>query len=1820
MTRSVRWLAAVLIVIIAALAVFAVIHYRRGTATPEAEGGANPNAPFTLVDAANREYEGQPAIALTFSQPLSASGEYDKVIRVLKMPPAKVKAKGKDGANTASDDSAGNDSSGGSDAGSDTGNDTDSNAGENGNSSGNGQDGQPASAASEVSTSDAMTDLTGGTPVQGGWVVGDNPRLLYFPHVQPLTRYVVQVMDTVKAADGRTLGHETRYSISTPAVSPAYYFASRGMVLPAKQNGGLPVVTVNVPEVDVQFLRVRNDQLPRFLDAMLGRQQRSSGSGNGDDDSGDAGNQGDQGADSGSSDNGALQGGLHGAVSIWSLDQLHKMTDSVYHGRFLTEQQTDKRSVTFLPVEDIKPLKDPGIYIAIMSRPGRFGYEYQTTYFYVSDLGLHIRLFEQHAEAYVSSLTDGSAVSGVDLTWVDKRGRVLARGTTDGDGHTSFVSQPAGAAAILAQKDRQMSMLAVRGAALDLSEFDVTGLGYSPVRLFAWSGRDLYRPGETFDVSVLARDADGHPVPTQPIQATLRRADGKTQSVAMWAPDPAHRGYFQKTIALPADAPTGEWSLELRSDPASDEANTTLPLHVEEFLPERMKLELTNPVTSLKPRQPFTVSVKGTYLYGAPAAGNTIMGLAEFSRNKNPLEARYPGFEFGDANDDSLQTHQPFDDQTLDDDGRGSIEIPVDPASGTHSPVTVRATVSLLESGGRPVIRNIERTIWPAPVLTAVRPLFTGDYAPEDSPADFEIIRTDENGNLKPEAAMPYRLFLEERQYYWRFDDQRGWNSGYTENDQLAYTGSVSVPSTGRGHLRVPVKYGRYRLEITDPATGLTQIYRFYAGWSAQQDETAGMRPDRVALKLDHDGYRGGDTAHLTITPPHAGVALITVDGDRTLWSKRMKVDAANQVVDIPVDPAWQRHDLYVSVMVLRPGNEGDLVTPARALGVIALPLARADRKLDVNIEAPPKARSETLVHVKVKVPQLKGQAGQGNQSALLTLSAVDVGILNITQFPTPDPFGFFFGKLRYGADLHDIYGNLIEKMAGKKGKLKWGGDTTPKPTSEMPKKVKLVDLFNGPVQFDANGEADIPVALPDFNGTLRLSAVVAGADTFGSHSQDMIVAAPVIAELSTPRYLNFDDHSTIALDLQNLTGAAGDFSVEVHGDNGLTVQGGAPRTVTLKPQQKQTLRLDAIAGEIVGLHAIDVTVKGPNVSLTRHYALEVEAPTPTTPVVQRFTVEPGASLPIHDPTVAGLYPGSVTGHLVVSDRLPIDVRSAVKWLLEYPYGCAEQVTSSAYPWLYVDEAAARQYGLKPYTHDQRAQRIDFALGKLGGYQGANGGFSLWGSGDADLWLSAYVAGFLQDARTQGFGVPDSMYNRAMAYLLHAVQEGSGNIRPLPDHVTPADIPALIDNYAANNRNLEALVLASYVLARERKAPVGTLRQLFDQRGYANSGLPLVELGIALNLMGDQTRSQQAIKEGIAKQRIVGYWWWDYGSELRDATMEYVLLDREHMIAGDTATGLLGRIQNAMVSRAPWYYSTQDRLALFRLGQILGNREQKPWSATIAGNGASGGPSKTVDDKSSYVDVTADQIAQGVTIQNGSDQRLFVELALSGNPVQSPSMPPDKREQIKLTREYLKADGTALDGPLKVGDTVLVHLTAASANVVNSALVVDRVPAGLEVENENLVQGETGNGIKVGDVDVTEAMSSPRIKHVEFRDDRFAAAVQIGWSGSLNLFYRARVVTPGQFNVPPVFAQDMYRPQVFGILDPKSKMSVIDTRASAAASSGGASGASSGGAAAPAASAASGVQAASSAAPASPAPVVSSAASASSAAPASSGH
>ena len=1697
-----RFLIPIALILLAVLGYFGWQHKSGGNGAPTLDDPGADKVKFELVDANYRSFKGSPALGLAFSRELSAQNNFDPHVRVFEMPPRsedgntpeQIKARDKEYERYGTEEERGS--------------------------------------ATKVSTTANDTNMEEGKAISGAWVVGDGARMLFFPHVKPNTRYVVQVMPSLPAKNGNHLEKESRYSILTTAVPPSYSFASKGMVLPPK-NGGLPVITVNVPEVDVQFLRVKPDQLSAFLERVVGKKKTSSTSEE----------------DVEEEESYYESQSLKGNVYAYTLDRIHRMTESVFTTRFVTEQKPNKKSTTFLPVEDIKELKTPGIYVAVMSQPNRFKTEYEVTYFYVSDLGLHLRQFEKNADAYVSSLSDGKGLSGVEVSWLDAQGKVLLTSSTNGDGRAHFDTIPEQARVVLAKKGEQISMIALREPALDLTEFPTTGNTYKPVRLFAYAGRDLYRPGESFDVSVLARDPDGQPVPPQPIEVTLKRPDGKKELTDTWQPDPAFPGYYRQAVHLLADAPTGGWSLELRNDPADRIPAAEFRFGVEEFMPEKMQLDLKAPEKIKSSASQFDIDVTGRYLYGSPAAGNTVTGSASYRPEFQALKETLPGFLFGDMGEESVRERREITSTELDDKGKTRLSVPLEPLAKRKTPFKVTTTVSLLESGGRPVIRNLERVIWPAESLVGIRPLFDDLTTREGSISEFEIVKANTQGKLLAGQALQVRLFRENREYYWRYDDQRNWNTNFTETSDLVYTTSVNVSETGRSKLNLPVQYGRYVVEILDPQTSQSTRIRFYAGWSAKSDEEQAGRPDRVAIKLDKPAYAEGDTAEITLTPPHDGEALITVEGDKTLWVKRTSVSAKGTTVKIPIEKAWKRHDLYINVMTLRPGGNKDRVTPTRALGLAHLPLQRDNRKLDVKVEAPQRMRPDEPLKVTVSAQQLKGQP------AMVTLSAVDVGILNITQFTTPDPIAYFFGKLRYGADLHDIYGRIIEQMAGQKGKLRFGGDSAQKNSRSLPKKVKLVDLFSGPVALDADGNAVISLKVPDFNGKLRIMAVVAGQEKFASREAEVTVAAPLVVELATPRFVNLGDTATVALDIQNLSGQDDNIKVKIESEG---IKFGIPeRELPLKNDQKQTLRFPIETNSSFGLSEVRVHVEGKQSKIERQFALQIQAPTPRQTVRKFLTVQPGETVNFTDADTGPLLRSTVEGNIEISNIPPLSIRNSIQGLVTYPYGCTEQTVSSTYPHLFIDAETAKTYQLKPFSWEQRSEFVAQSLGKLAGRQAPNGGFSSWEQvSNYEYWLSAYVANFMQDAKEAGFKVPEDMQQKTMNFLLKGLQEGVANLPKKPLVYNEKSI--WNDWHYAGEGRFGVLAYGAYVLARENKAPLSTLRQLFESKEQAYSNLSLIQLGIALKLMGDEPKSAESIAQGLSMRRKAGYWWGDYGSDVRDLALSQYLLDR-YKINQRTGTDLLSEL--ASMIQKDRYFSTQEKMALFLAGHNLANSPQTPWQVTIN----AGGQDRKLESKNLRIEpLSVTQLAQtgGVKLTNTDSKPLYLAMTLNGHAAQ---MPTASSNYFNLSRKLYRADGSPLKDKreFNVGESLLVELTVRAQNSVSNALVVDAIPAGFEIENLNLKQGEGLDSIKIGDTNPADAMTNKAILHTEFRDDRFAAVLRLSRGETHNLYYRVRVVTPGRFAFPPTYAEDMYVPSINGIGGSTETVTISDARTSA---------------------------------------------------------
>jgi uncharacterized protein YfaS (alpha-2-macroglobulin family) len=510
-----------------------------------------------------------------------------------------------------------------------------------------------------------------------------------------------------------------------------------------------------------------------------------------------------------------------------------------------------------------------------------------------------------------------------------------------------------------------------------------------------------------------------------------------------------------------------------------------------------------------------------------------------------------------------------------------------------------------------------------------------------------------------------------------------------------------------------------------------------------------------------------------------------------------------------------------------------------------------------------------------------------------------------------------------------------------------------------------------------------------------------------------------------------------------------------------------------------------------------------------------------------------------------------------------------------YPYGCLEQTTSSAYPLVFVDEEGAKAVGLKPLSREERARRLDVAFGRLASMQQPKGGFGLWSaSGPYEAWLSAYVTGFLQDARDAGFAVPETMLKKSLDDLLEQFQKAPG-MQTKPPKEPRRDANGRVADYRdseliriAHQRFAEA-AHTGYILAREQKAPLATLRTLHNEyRSNARSPLPLVQLGVALKLMGDEARAKEAINDAMKLEYGINpgnsasssYYWWgewlgDYGSRTRDLALAYAILQR-HNITHERRENLLLDLTNDLGGRR--YYSTQERLALFLAARAAGAQSEgaDPWQAEVQA-----GTSSVFTSKAS-VSQTFDAAAlkRGITVTNKGKRPVFIEASVQGAS-QKPLAP--QSDRLSIERSWWSTTGEAIPAgrTFRTGDMMVVRLRAQAKNLhVKDGLIVDRLPAGFEVENMNLSQGPQAQEFAIEGTNVATANTDRRVAHTEYRDDRFVAAVDLD-ERRLEVFYVVRVVTPGHFVVPAAYVEDMYRPEIRGVGKPETDVVVTDPRA-----------------------------------------------------------
>ncbi|TNI97808.1 alpha-2-macroglobulin [Aeromonas veronii] len=1512
----------------------------------------------------------------------------------------------------------------------------------------------------------------GGKQVQGEWILADDGRTLYFPNVQPDKSYEV----SLKAGLGPS---PQSWTLKTRPLEAGASFTASGMVLPLRQELRLPISAVNVDEVNIDFFRVDSEYLPRFL----AEYRPGAGMGN------------------------------------WELEQITQRAKRVFSGRYALELDANRRETRLINVKEPQ-LAEAGVYFAVMSPLGNYDWRKETTYFAVSDMGLSARRYRDQLEVFVSSLASADPLKDVQLSLLDEKGNRLQVQTTDPQGHRRF-DQVQGARLLLAEQGNHLAVLRLDGAALDLSTFDLGTQPWQAQQLYLFSGRDLYRPGERLDSEILLKGQDGQLLPGMAVELEVKQPDGQLLEQKRLLPD--NLGAAHYGLRLPDDAPLGRWTISLKTAAGS---RFEWPFLVEEFLPERLKLQLgkgpDGEVTDLDAS--LTLPLQGDYLYGAPASATKAKAEVKISRATMPF-TQWQEFTLGDV----LLAEQAKDLEarslTLNAQGQGTFSL-ADELDGVRAlgPLEVAYRVSLSEPGGRAVNRSRTQYGWPAgSQWPALKADFVAERVEGGKPLPFQILNLDEQG--QPVAGtVKVRLINEYRDYYWHYADGEGWKYEFNSQPYLEQEQTLQLDGKGPTPLTLQLAAGWYRLEVEN-SQGHQSSLRVEIGSYAWGGGGEQARPDKIAITLDKRAYQAGDKAKVTLVAPRPGKGLLLVeDGDGLRWWQRIELKGAGGDAkdargefEIPVSPEWQRHDLHISAQIAAPDSTSKPVgkqqgQSLRSVGLVPLTLDREARRLPLTLNAPDKAVPLTRLEVTA--------TSTPNSQGRVVLAAVDRGVLNISDYQPLDPFEIFFGRKRFAQDLFDNYGQVIPPQDGKLARLNYGGDRAPlKKGGALESRVEIAALWSGEVSFDQQGKAVIPLDLPNFNGELALMALAWNEQQVGEAERAVKVVAPLVAEIGWPRFGARGDETRALVQLRNMSGEDQTLSLVWTLNGGLKANGELPGTLSLKNGEEQWLTLPLTVTGASGVASLQLAASGKDFAISRDWTLPLRSPWPAETRQRYQMLAPGQQMSFVPAELVGLDRANLQGLLSLSGTPPWDPAAQWQALADYPYACLEQTLSRAWPYLLTttDERAAWS---KPAEGKKAASEADVQralLQRLQRLQLPSGGFGLWdGRSDEEQWLTAYAADYLLARKEAGDAVPEAMLNQALNRLQSYLTDSQYGERwsSAPEH-----------------SRLAYQAYSAYVLARVGKAPLATLRLIWEQQvDHARSGLPLLHLSLALSAMGDEQNAAKALSRALATERGDDYLG-DYGSQLRDEALELSLL-RQHKLAVERWPALSAKVADTLAHRQ--WLSTQERLALLRLARF---DPAADWQAKVA----SSSDSEALNG-SAPLQLGAPEALAASTVTNEGKGSLYVQRTLVGYPEQAPSR---ISKGMSVTRSWFNSDGQPFDpAKVKMGDLVVVRLNVSSESAVPDALLVEMVPAGFELENPAL-----GNSIKLEELSIEgkpawQSEWNDYLKHQEFRDDRYTAALDLSEGSNQQLVYLMRAVTPGRYQVPPTQVEDMYRPEL----------------------------------------------------------------------------
>jgi len=764
-------------------------------------------------------------------------------------------------------------------------------------------------------------------------------------------------------------------------------------------------------------------------------------------------------------------------------------------------------------------------------------------------------------------------------------------------------------------------------------------------------------------------------------------------------------------------------------------------------------------------------------------------------------------------------------------------------------------------------------------------------------------------------------------------------------------------------------------------------------------------------------------------------------------------------------------------------GNDKTDAHTRRAVGLQWVGADLAHRRLTPQITVPDNAQPEQPLTVGIHVPE-------AGENTWVNVAVVDDGLYQLAAESFHDPLEAFYGKKQLNISLYDTFGNIIRQTNARLAALRSGagGDES---ASERAALAALPDLdlilvanWSGPLKLDADGNLQYTVPLPHYNGRLRIMTAAWNADKTGSGEQTAIVKAPVVAELQSPRYLSQGDSGVFTLRLHNTTDKAQNLNIKLETE-GLELAGEPIPESTLAPDQVATLRYPYRSNKAGDAH-IKIAINGDyNETLERR--IPVRAPTLPQVRNQYQRLDAGAT---HE------YTDLADARLTLNSGIPYNAEPYQKQLADYPLGCSEQTTGKL--WGLIGAATPDRDSIR---------QAENRLANLAAYDGS---YSLWGYGNADTWLTAYVGEVLIELQKH-----DQLLNPSqLSRLLKNLRENTDG------------------SYNAERAHSDSYTY--YTLAYAGEPVRGNLLRYHREAGDKLDRNDSLDIAAALALLGEYQAASERLATVAAVENSNSY---PYSSTTSLAAHNLVRLKQLETLwqnvkndpqnTGDTLTKLYDEQREALAQALSHdrYLSTQELAWLVRL-------------ATVAPKLAADTAIEINGKAATLADLEKAPHNGKVRITNPGKQPLW----LSVRDLHAPAAAEASSEGWEITLRYENADGTVLD-PAKLPNNTDIRIIATftpklDRETSQSDLVYTYpLPAGITL---SALRDDNNSAMEPGDDDEDRV----NYQYRENRDDRHIAAFTLnGAPKAFSYTIHGRTTRAGTWHAPGASIENMYHPE-----------------------------------------------------------------------------